>query len=67
MRAYKWQEGRLVAEEEHRLTESFYFRNELVAMIRAAGFVDVEVRGQHNDLAPTPEDDFLVYLGRRPE
>ena len=67
LRAYKWQDGRLVAEEQHSLTESFYFPNDLVAMLRAAGFVDVEARGQHNDLAPTPEDDFLVYLARRPE
>jgi SAM-dependent methyltransferase len=67
MRAFMWRDGRLVAEEEHSLTESFYFRNELVSMLLGAGFVDVEVRGRHNDAAPTPEDDFLVYLARRPE
>lgn len=66
LRAYMWRDGELVAEEEHVLTETFYMEHELVPMLEGAGFVDVEVRGQHNDLPPTPEDDFLVYLARRP-
>ena len=44
-----------------------YFKDELVLMLERAGFADIEVRGQHNDLPPTPADDFLVYLARRPE
>ena len=36
-------------------------------MLEQAGFADIEVRGQHNDLPPTPTDNFLVYLARRPE
>jgi len=66
LRAYMWRDGELVAEEEHVLTETFYPAAELVPMLERAGFVDVEVRGQHNDLPPTPEDDFLVFLARRP-
>jgi hypothetical protein len=31
-------------------------------MLERAGFTSVEVRGEYNDLEPTPEDDFLVYL-----
>jgi SAM-dependent methyltransferase len=67
IRAFMWRDGELVAEEEHRLTETFFFKNELVLMLERAGFVDVEVRGQHNDRPPAPEDDFLVYLARRPQ
>jgi SAM-dependent methyltransferase len=66
LRAYMWRDGELVAEEEHVLTETFYSSNELVLLLERAGFVDVEVRGQHNDLPPSPEDDFLVFLARRP-
>ena len=66
LRAFMWRDGRLVAEEEHSLTESFYFKHEVELMLSQAGFVDVEVRGQHNDRPPAPEDDFLVYLARRP-
>jgi hypothetical protein len=62
-----WRDGELVAEEEHVLTETFYFQHELLLLLERAGFVDLEVRGQHNDLAPAPEDDFLVYLARRPQ
>ena len=66
LRAFMWRDGELVAEEEHLLTERFYFMHELVLLLDRAGFVDVEVRGQHNDRPPTPEDDFLVYVARRP-
>ena len=34
-------------------------------MLERAGFADVEVRGQYNDLPATPEDDFLVYVATR--
>ena len=34
-------------------------------MIERAGFTDVEVRGEYNDLAPTAEDAFLVYVATR--
>jgi hypothetical protein len=67
MRAFMWRDGELVAEEERRLTMNLYFRDELVLMLERAGFVDVEVRGQYNDLEPTPEDDFLVYVARKEE
>ena len=66
MQAFMWQDGEFVAEETHLLTMRLYFRNELVALLERAGFVDVEVRGDHNDAEPTGDDDFLVFLGRRP-
>jgi SAM-dependent methyltransferase len=67
MRGFMWRDGELVAEEEHRLTMTLYFRDELVLMLERAGFVDVEVRGQYNDAEPTPDDDFLVYIARKEE
>ncbi len=65
LQAFMWRDGELVAEEVHRLTERFYFRSELVLLLENAGFVDVEVRGDHNDAEPTGDDDFLVFLGRK--
>jgi SAM-dependent methyltransferase len=67
IRAFAWRDGELVGEEEHLLTETFYFKEELTMLLERAGFVDIEVRGGHNDLAPTPADDFHVYLARRPK
>jgi SAM-dependent methyltransferase len=65
MRAFMWRDGELVAEEEHHLTTTAYFRDELVLMLERAGFADVDVRGQYNDAEPTPEDDFLVYVATK--
>jgi hypothetical protein len=66
MQAFMWRDGELVAEEEHLLTMRLYFRNEIVLLLENAGFVDVEVRGDHNDAEPTGDDDFLVFLARKP-
>ena len=64
--ASRWRGGSLIAEEErHRLTSNLYFCAELVMMIERAGFTDVEVRGEYNDLAPTAEDAFLIYVATR--
>lgn len=60
-----WRDGVLVAEEEHVLTMTHYFKDELVLMPERTGFADVEVRGAHNDEPPTPDDDFLVFLARK--
>jgi len=65
MQAFMWRDGELVAEEEYLLTERFYFRNDLVRLLEHSGFLDVEVRGDHNDAPPRAEDDFLVFLARR--
>ena len=40
-------------------------KKELVKMRRDAGFADVEVRGDHNDAAPTPDDDFLDFVAKQ--
>lgn len=65
MHALQWRDGELVAEERRRLSTNLYFRGELVMMLRAAGFGDVEVRGQYNDREPSPDDAFLVYVATR--
>ena len=66
MLASMWRDGELVAEEEHLLTVTLYFKDEIVLMLEGAGFEDVRVEGAHNGLEPTRDDDFLVFLARRP-
>jgi len=63
--AYRWREGALLAQERHQLTCNLYFRAELVMMLEQAGFTSVEVRGEYNDLPPTAQDSFLVYVATR--
>jgi SAM-dependent methyltransferase len=65
LRADKWFDGKHVASEEHRLTMRMYFRDELVLMLRNAGFADIGVRGGYAEEAPTADHDFLVYIARR--
>ncbi|MEP6855376.1 MAG: class I SAM-dependent methyltransferase [Pedococcus sp.] len=65
IQASRWRDGSLVAEERHQLTSNLYFCGELVMMLERAGFTAVEVRGEYNDLAPTADDTFLVYVATR--
>jgi hypothetical protein len=65
MRAQRWVEGELVAEEQHALTITLYFRDELLAMLDRAGFGDVEVFAGNSKRPPTRDDDFLVFVARR--
>ena len=66
MRAALWEDGRRAREEEHLLTMRLYFVHELELMLERAGFVDVELRAGYRDEPPTGDDDFVVYVARRP-
>ena len=66
MRAWMWRDGELVAEDEHELTLTLYFKDEIVLMLERAGFVDVTVAAALTDAEPTGADDFLVFTARRP-
>ncbi len=63
--AYQWRDGSLIAQQRHHLTSNLYFCGELVMMLQRAGFTEVEVRGEYNDLPPTAEDTFLIYVASR--
>jgi SAM-dependent methyltransferase len=64
MRAEQWRDGVLEAEETYELTINLYFKDEVLALLGRAGFSDVVVEGDHNGAAPTPDDDFLVFVAR---
>ena len=66
MQASMWRDGELVAEDEHLLTLTLYFKDEIVLMLERAGFVDVTVRAALTDAEPTGADDFLVFTARKP-
>ena len=61
-----WRDGELVAEEEHTIAMTLYFTDELVLLLERTGFVDIEVRGALSDREPTSDDDFVVFLARKP-
>ena len=65
VRAFLWRDGELLKQEEYVLIERLYFRNELVAMLRAAGFSDVRVLGDYTEDAATSESGILIYIARK--
>ncbi len=58
--------GERVLEEEHRLRMTLYFTHEVELLLASVGFVDVELRAGYEDRPPTDDDDFVVFVARRP-
>ena len=42
LQAWQWRDGVLVAHERHDLVANLYTSDEIVGMLNAAGFLDVE-------------------------
>jgi len=65
MQAILWRGGHMVQQEEHTLLERLYFRNELLAMLAAAGFRDVEVWDGYTGNRASAHSGILVYIARK--
>jgi SAM-dependent methyltransferase len=66
MRATMRRDGELLAEDEQVLAMTLYFTHEIVLMLEQTGFVDVELRAGYTDAAPTRDDDFVVFIAKKP-
>jgi SAM-dependent methyltransferase len=66
MKAAIWRNGERIVEEDHVLRMTLYFTTELLLMLERAGFSDVELRAGYEDRAPTSDDDFVVFVAKRP-
>jgi SAM-dependent methyltransferase len=66
MNARLWLGGELVAEEEHTLATTLHSTREIVLELEAAGFSAVEVRAGYEDRLPTGDDDFVVFIAKKP-
>jgi SAM-dependent methyltransferase len=66
MRAGLREHGQLVGEEEHTLAMTLYFTHEIVLMLERTGFVDIELRAGYEDRQPTSDDDFVVFIAKKP-
>ena len=67
MQAWQWSNGELVASETHALVANAYTSSEIVDALGEAGFDDVRVVGGYHGGEPTGDEEFLVYLARRPD
>jgi SAM-dependent methyltransferase len=65
--AWRWRDGVLDAEEVHKLDIRLYFPNEVQLMLERAGFDVVAAHGEHTEREPTPGDEFVVFVARKPE
>ncbi|TML73061.1 MAG: class I SAM-dependent methyltransferase [Actinobacteria bacterium] len=64
MHAQRWRDE-LEAEETRRIDIRLYFKDELLLMLVAAGFSEVDVQGDHNDKPATADDDFIVFVAKK--
>lgn len=65
MRVEKWQEGKLLAEEERTLHGNIYFKNELLLMLRQAGFEHIVVEGNYTEEKATADHSELLFVARK--
>ena len=65
VRLEKWQSGKLIAAEEYTLRENMYLKNELLLMLKVAGFHEITVRGDYTDEPATAEHEELVFTAIR--
>lgn len=65
MHAEMWRDDTLQLEETHTLDINLYFKNELLLMLERAGFADVVVHGEHTEVEPTSDDEFLVFVAKK--
>jgi SAM-dependent methyltransferase len=62
MQAWQWRDDDLVAHETHTLVANVYRSEEIVTLLAAAGFADVQVSGGYHGGAPTELDRFHVFV-----
>jgi hypothetical protein len=60
-----WRGGRLVEQDEHVLSMTLYFTNELHLMLERAGFQDIEVHADYTDEEPTGDTATVVFIARK--
>jgi SAM-dependent methyltransferase len=66
IRARRWVDSQPAGEETHRLDITYYFPAELRMMIERAGFEIEAIHGEHQQRDPQPDDEFVVFVARRP-
>lgn len=65
VRLEKWSADELVASEEYTLRGNMYFKNEVLLMLRVAGFRDITLYGDYTDQPATADHEELVFIAIR--
>ncbi|MEJ2600970.1 MAG: hypothetical protein P8Z00_21740, partial [Anaerolineales bacterium] len=62
VRLEKWISGEKVASEEYTLRGNMYLKNEVLLMLRVAGFREISVRGDYSEETATAAHDELNFM-----
>ena len=65
LRGYRWRDGELVEQDEHRLDMTIYFTNELRLLLERTGF-SVRLAADYTDDEPTRDTRMVVFIARKP-
>jgi SAM-dependent methyltransferase len=60
-----WRDGKIIREEIHTMKMETYTKNELLLMLKLAGFEDVKIFGDYSYEPATAEHDNLVFIARK--
>ena len=65
VRLERWVNGELAKSEEYTLRGNIYFKNELLLMLKVAGFHDITVCGDYTDAIATADHKELIFTAIR--
>ena len=65
IRARLWKDGICIQEEIHTQKVGDYNKNELLLMLKVAGFREVHVNGEYCDEPATPDDNVILFVARK--
>ena len=65
VRLEKWESGSIIASEEYQLRGNMYLKNEVVLMLRVAGFRAISVRGDYTEEPATADHEKLIFMAIR--
>jgi hypothetical protein len=65
MRMRQWHGDAIVAEETRLLHENLCFAQEVLLMLRDAGFADALIEGRYTGVPATPDDASVVFVAVR--
>ena len=63
--AQRWRDEQLVGEEKRILTSNIYFKNEMLLMLRQAGFDEINLQGDFTEADATPEYGAVVFIAKK--
>lgn len=62
-----YRESNLIASETSQLTGNIYFMNEIILMLRYAGFENIRVRSASTNEEPKPwQDRYIIFIAEKP-